>query len=68
MRSEDKCRTLKMHLKLRDQPPKIFVHVQTAISKSNGNHKPKNCNRDTHQKEKQIKYNTKDSQQICILF
>ena len=40
-----------------------FVHIKLVISKSNGNHKPKNYNGHTH-KKKQYKHNTKDREQI----
>ena len=50
-KGEDKCRTLKMHLKLRDQQQKNnTVHIQMVISKSNRNPKLKNYNVHTHKK------------------
>ena len=64
-RGEDKCRTLKMHLKLRDQQPEIILHTyrwlyQTIMGTTN-----KITIMATHIKKKmQDKHNTKDVQQI----
>ena len=50
---EGKCRTLKMHLKLR-RPVKQndSAHIQMDISKYSGNQKPNNYKAHTHKKEK----------------
>ena len=63
-RGEDKCRTLKIHLKLRRPARQSnFAHIQMAISKYKGNHQPNNYNGHTH-KKKQAKHNTKQGKQI----
>ena len=53
MRSvEDKCRILKMNLKLRDQQEKQFCTHKDGYIKIYGNHKSNNYNVHTHKKEK----------------
>ena len=55
-RGEDKCRTMKIHLKLRDQQSKPILYIYRLLYQYrdyfNGNQKPKNYNRHTHNKEK----------------
>ena len=59
---EYKARIFEMHLKLREQQLiTIMCFLQTAISKSHDNHRPKIYNRYTHKKEKEVKHNTKNS-------
>ena len=65
MRREDKCRTLQMHLKIREPQPKTILYTQrwsyTNLMESTN----KKTIMDRHiKKEKQSKYSTKDSQQI----
>ena len=52
-RGEGKCRTLKMHLKLR-RPARQnnSAHIQIDTSKCKGNHQSNNYNGHTHKKEK----------------
>ena len=52
-RGENKCRTLKMHLKLR-RPVKQndSAHIQMDISKYKGSHQSNNYNGHTYKKEK----------------
>ena len=58
---EDKCRLLKIHLKLRDLQVKAIVYTyrerkrETAQGKPYGNCKPKIYNRYTYKIEKRIK-------------
>ena len=48
----------------RTATPNNSMHIQVVISKSNGNHKPKNYSGHTNKKEKAIQTNTEYSQQI----
>ena len=64
MRREYKCRTLEMHLQLRDQQLKTILYMyrlQYQKFRATSNQK---STIDTHtNKKKQLKYNTKDSHQ-----
>ena len=52
-RGEDKCRTLKMHLKLRRAAGQNNSgHIQMDISKYKGNHQSNNYDSQTHKKER----------------
>ena len=63
-RGKDKYRTLKMHLKLRDQEPKIILYTYIGLYQNlmGTTHQE---TMDTHiKKKKPTKHNAKDSQQI----
>jgi len=64
-RGKDKYRTLKMHLKLRDQEPKIILYTYIGLYQNLMGTTHQETTMDTHiKKKKPTKHNAKDSQQI----
>ena len=64
---KDKCRTLKMHLKIRESRPKTIVYTHSWLYPNAMGTTNQRTIMDTHileKKKKQSKDNTKDSQQI----
>ena len=66
IRWEDKCRTLKMHLKIREPQPKTILYTYKWLYTNLMGTTNQKTTMDTHikKKKKQSKHNTKDSQQI----
>ena len=64
-KAEDRCRTLKMHLKTIELQPKITLYTHRwSYPNLMGTTNQKQYQTHTLKKKKQSKHNTKDSQQI----